>query len=328
MCWLGQGNRPRRSSTPRLAVTALIAAGLLPWAPGAGAEAYPDAPTSTSPRSAPMTPPRHRLHLRWRHHQHHHPRPERRRRHGHRRLLRRRRQSGHHRRRQDRTTTRRGTTRTTARTTATATTTPRPRPPKRRHLRRRRRWRGDRRRERQLRWQCRHGHRRWRHLGRRLRRLRHALGGVYIDGGTVTNETIITVSADGGTAIADASGGDDNIASNGGSAGNGGSITSSAGNGGISNASADGGAISIGDINCGGNAGNAISVGDTFAAPVFRFAASRHQARAGYPSDHGSRQAASAGVSARKGRNRDQTAGHRRRLRPASQPARQPPWPW
>src|SRR5687768_8741532 len=45
MCWLGQGNRPRRSSTPRLAVTALIAAGLLPWAPGAGAEAYPDAPT-------------------------------------------------------------------------------------------------------------------------------------------------------------------------------------------------------------------------------------------------------------------------------------------
>lgn len=93
-------------------------------------------------------------------------------------------------------------------------------------------------------------------------------GGVFIDGGTVTNETIISVSADGGTAIADASGGDNNIASNGGSAGNGGSISSSAGNGGIANASADGGAISIGDINSGGNAGNAISVGDTFAAPV------------------------------------------------------------
>ena len=95
----------------------------------------------------------------------------------------------------------------------------------------------------------------------------NAVGGVLIDGGTVTNETIITVSADGGTAIADASGGDGNIASTGGRAGNGGSITSSAGNGGISTASADGGAISLGDINSGGNAGNAIGVGDTVAAP-------------------------------------------------------------
>jgi hypothetical protein len=94
----------------------------------------------------------------------------------------------------------------------------------------------------------------------------NAVGGVFIDGGTVTNETIITVSADGGTAIADASGGDGNIASTGGRAGNGGSITSSAGNGGVSNASADGGAISLGDINSGGNAGNAIGVGDTVAA--------------------------------------------------------------
>lgn len=96
-----------------------------------------------------------------------------------------------------------------------------------------------------------------------------AVGGVYIDGGTVTNETVIEVSADGGTAIADASGGDNNIAANGGRAGNGGSITSSAGNGGVSTASADGGVISLGNINSGGNAGNAIAVGDTVAGPGY-----------------------------------------------------------
>src|SRR5687767_14732567 len=96
----------------------------------------------------------------------------------------------------------------------------------------------------------------------------NAVGGVFIDGGEVINETIISVSADGGTAIADASGGDGNIASTGGRAGNGGTITSSAGNGGVSNASADGGTISIGDINSGGNAGNAIGVGDTIAGPI------------------------------------------------------------
>jgi LPXTG-motif cell wall-anchored protein len=96
----------------------------------------------------------------------------------------------------------------------------------------------------------------------------NAVGGVFIDGGEVINETIISVSADGGTAIADASGGDGNVASTGGRAGNGGTITSSAGNGGVSNASADGGAVSIGDINSGGNAGNAIGVGDTIAGPV------------------------------------------------------------
>ena len=96
----------------------------------------------------------------------------------------------------------------------------------------------------------------------------NAVGGVYIDGGEVINETIVSVSADGGTAIADASGGDGNIASTGGTAGDGGTITSSAGNGGVANASANGGAISIGDINSGGNAGNAIGVGDTITGPV------------------------------------------------------------
>jgi hypothetical protein len=37
----------------------------------------------------------------------------------------------------------------------------------------------------------------------------------------------------------------------------------SAGNGGVATASADGGVVLIGDINSGGNAGNAIAVGDT-----------------------------------------------------------------
>ena len=35
---------------------------------------------------------------------------------------------------------------------------------------------------------------------------------VVIDGGTVTSETVIDISVDGGTAISDASGGDDNFA--------------------------------------------------------------------------------------------------------------------
>jgi hypothetical protein len=40
----------------------------------------------------------------------------------------------------------------------------------------------------------------------------------------------------------------------------------SAGNGGVATASASGGAVSIGDVNSGGNAGNAIGVGDTSGA--------------------------------------------------------------
>jgi hypothetical protein len=38
----------------------------------------------------------------------------------------------------------------------------------------------------------------------------------------------------------------------------------SAGNGGVATASANGGAVSIGNVNSGGNVGNAIAVGDTF----------------------------------------------------------------
>jgi hypothetical protein len=38
----------------------------------------------------------------------------------------------------------------------------------------------------------------------------------------------------------------------------------SSGNGGVATASANGGAVSLGDVNSGGNAGNAIGVGDTY----------------------------------------------------------------
>ena len=38
----------------------------------------------------------------------------------------------------------------------------------------------------------------------------------------------------------------------------------SSGNGGVATSSANGGAVSIGDVNSGGNAGNAIGVGDTW----------------------------------------------------------------
>jgi hypothetical protein len=82
--------------------------------------------------------------------------------------------------------------------------------------------------------------------------------GVQISGGTVSNNTGIGLSANGGTSIADASGGGNNVAVPGGL----GSVAS-AGNGGVSNAAANGGAISMGDVNSGGNTGNAISVGNT-----------------------------------------------------------------
>jgi len=42
----------------------------------------------------------------------------------------------------------------------------------------------------------------------------------------------------------------------------------SAGNGGVATSSASGGAVSIGDVNSGGNAGNAIGVGDTWGGSV------------------------------------------------------------
>ncbi len=123
---------------------------------------------------------------------------------------------------------------------------------------------------------------------------------VAVSGGTISNETVLDVVADGGTAISDSSGGTGNLAvtadsgdrdnnrnrnnNNNRNRNNWTSQslqsleetlfqqdTASAGNAGVSTASADGGAVSIGDINSGGNAGNAITVGDTVcpgAAPV------------------------------------------------------------
>src|SRR5918993_432803 len=92
---------------------------------------------------------------------------------------------------------------------------------------------------------------------------------VMITGGTVTNETVIDISANAGTSISDASGGNNNLALTGGGndGGEGGIDTASSGNGGVATSSADGGAVSIQDINTGGNVGNAILVGDTTRAP-------------------------------------------------------------
>jgi hypothetical protein len=92
---------------------------------------------------------------------------------------------------------------------------------------------------------------------------------VMITGGTITNETVIDISANAGTSISDASGGNNNLATTGGgnNGGDGGTDIASSGNGGVATSSADGGAVSIQDINSGGNVGNAISVGDTTCAP-------------------------------------------------------------
>lgn len=86
-------------------------------------------------------------------------------------------------------------------------------------------------------------------------------GNVNVDGGTVTNETTIDISADGGTAVSNANGGDGNVAvaGNGGLVGDGGDATAS--NGGVAVSEANGGEITIGDIDTGNNSGNTIVVG-------------------------------------------------------------------
>ena len=86
-------------------------------------------------------------------------------------------------------------------------------------------------------------------------------GNVVVDGGSVSNETTIDISADGGTAVADASGGDDNVAvgGTGGDFGDGGDAA--AGNGGVAVSEANGGEITVGNIDSGGNTGNTIIVG-------------------------------------------------------------------
>src|SRR5215207_5443048 len=121
---------------------------------------------------------------------------------------------------------------------------------------------------------------------------------VTVSGGTVQNATALDVVADGGTSISDAGGGTGNLAANQGNNHDGNNNnnnnrhnnnnnrnnnrnnwsaeslqsfeqhllqtdTASAGNAGVATSSANGGAVSIQDVNSGGNAGNAISIGDT-----------------------------------------------------------------
>ena len=88
---------------------------------------------------------------------------------------------------------------------------------------------------------------------------------VAIYGGDVLNETVIDLNANGGTAISDASGGSNNEAFVQADGLDDVDIAS-AGNGGVATASANGGAIGTGDINSGGNVGNAIAVGNTYCA--------------------------------------------------------------
>ena len=86
-------------------------------------------------------------------------------------------------------------------------------------------------------------------------------GRVMVNGGTVLNQTNLSLSADGGTAIADASGGDDNVALGSGSG------ETAAGNGGRAESDASGGVIQVGNIVSGNNVGNVIALGANF-APV------------------------------------------------------------
>jgi len=88
--------------------------------------------------------------------------------------------------------------------------------------------------------------------------------GVFISGGEILNETSISISADAGTSISDASAGSNNLATTSGGGGEGEVLnTASAGNGGVATSAANGGAVSTGNINSGGNVGNAIVVGNT-----------------------------------------------------------------
>jgi hypothetical protein len=84
-----------------------------------------------------------------------------------------------------------------------------------------------------------------------------------INGGTVSNETTLTLSANGGVAVSSANGGNGNAAAGGagGLLGNGGDAA--AGTGGLAVAQANGGAISIGAITSGNNRGNTILVGSS-----------------------------------------------------------------
>ncbi|MBW3633056.1 MAG: hypothetical protein KY456_08500 [Chloroflexi bacterium] len=121
---------------------------------------------------------------------------------------------------------------------------------------------------------------------------------VFIDAGTVTNTTTLDLSADGGTAIGDSSGGDDNLATTGEDERNDGkndnknrnnndkdkgkkdryeaAEIASAGNGGVSDAGANGGAIAAENVNSGGNVGSAGALPDTTGQGCRRHETPRH----------------------------------------------------
>src|SRR5215207_6143219 len=83
---------------------------------------------------------------------------------------------------------------------------------------------------------------------------------ISVNGGRVTNETTLDLSADGGVAVSTADGGNGNAVAGGpgGATGNGGDAA--AGNGGVAVANANGGMIDLDDINSGNNRGNTIAV--------------------------------------------------------------------
>jgi hypothetical protein len=120
-----------------------------------------------------------------------------------------------------------------------------------------------------------------------------------ISGGTTGNSTSLPSSSNGGTSLSNDAGGSDNLALTGGAGFNNGRNNycrnrndsdcwdyrrdnwdyrdnrnfrnrapqiASAGNGGVAGSSANGGSVSLGTINSGGNAGNAISAGFPFGA--------------------------------------------------------------
>ena len=84
---------------------------------------------------------------------------------------------------------------------------------------------------------------------------------IAVSGGTVSNQTTVDLSADGGTAVANAEGSNNNTATGGAGGAGGDGGDASAGNGGTAVAEANGGSITVGDINSGDNEGNTIIVG-------------------------------------------------------------------
>src|SRR5918997_6406080 len=89
----------------------------------------------------------------------------------------------------------------------------------------------------------------------------HQPSNIAVNGGRVSNQTTLDLSADGGFAVSNANGGDNNVAvaGNGGIIGDGGDAA--AGNAGVAVAEANGGTISIGDGDSGENVWNTIITG-------------------------------------------------------------------